>query len=45
MHMGGALGRLLFVAAKPHSLGGGGRQHRGTDGDMAVGSPPCKTSP
>jgi hypothetical protein len=28
-HGGGALGRLLFVIAEPHSLGGGGRQHRG----------------
>jgi hypothetical protein len=26
---GGALGRLLFIAAEPHSLGGGGGQHRG----------------
>jgi hypothetical protein len=26
---GGALGRLLFVTAEPHSLGGGGGQHRG----------------
>jgi hypothetical protein len=26
-HGGGVLGRLLFVTAKPHSLGGGGRQH------------------
>jgi hypothetical protein len=23
------LGRLLFVTAEPHSLGGGGGQHRG----------------
>jgi hypothetical protein len=28
-HGGGALGRLLFVIAEPHSLGGGGGQHRG----------------
>jgi hypothetical protein len=28
-HGGGALGRLLFVTAEPHSLGGGSRQHRG----------------
>jgi hypothetical protein len=28
-HGGGALGRLLFVTAEPHSLGGGGGQHRG----------------
>jgi hypothetical protein len=26
---GGALGRLLFVTAEPHSLAGGGGQHRG----------------
>jgi hypothetical protein len=26
---GGALGRLLFVPAEPHSLGKGGGQHRG----------------
>jgi hypothetical protein len=26
---GGALGWLLFVTVKPHSLGGGGGQHRG----------------
>jgi hypothetical protein len=26
---GGALGRLLFVTAEPHSIGGGGGQHRG----------------
>jgi hypothetical protein len=25
---GGVLGRLLFITAEPHSLGGGGRQHR-----------------
>jgi hypothetical protein len=29
MHGGGALGRLLFITAEPHSLGGGGGQHRG----------------
>jgi hypothetical protein len=28
-HGGGTLGRLHFVTAKPHSLGGGGGQHRG----------------
>jgi hypothetical protein len=28
-HRGGALERLLFVTAKPHSPGGGGGQHRG----------------
>jgi hypothetical protein len=28
-HGGGTFGRLLFVTAKPHSLGGGGGQHRG----------------
>jgi hypothetical protein len=28
-HRGGALGRLLFVTAEPHSLGRGGGQHRG----------------
>jgi hypothetical protein len=28
-HGGGTLGRLLFVTAEPHSLGGGGRHHRG----------------
>jgi hypothetical protein len=28
-HGGGALGRLLFFTAEPHSLGGGGGQHRG----------------
>jgi hypothetical protein len=28
-HGGGALGRLLFVTAEPHSLGGGGGKHRG----------------
>jgi hypothetical protein len=28
-HGGGALGRLLFITAEPHSLGGGGRQHQG----------------
>jgi hypothetical protein len=28
-HGGVALGRLLFVTAEPHSLGGGGGQHRG----------------
>jgi hypothetical protein len=28
-HGGGALARLLFVAAEPHSLGGGGGQYRG----------------
>jgi hypothetical protein len=28
-HGGGALERLLFVATKPHSLCGGGGQHRG----------------
>jgi hypothetical protein len=28
-HRGGALGRLLFVTAEPHSLGGGDGQHRG----------------
>jgi hypothetical protein len=28
-HRGGALGRLLFITAEPHSLGGGGGQHRG----------------
>jgi hypothetical protein len=27
-HRGGVLGRLLFVSVKPHSLGGGGGQHR-----------------
>jgi hypothetical protein len=29
MHGGDTLGRLLFVTAEPHSLGGGGGQHRG----------------
>jgi hypothetical protein len=29
MHGGGALGRLLFVTAEPHSHGWGGGQHRG----------------
>jgi hypothetical protein len=28
MHGGGMTGRLLFVTAEPHSLGGGGGQHR-----------------
>jgi hypothetical protein len=28
-HGGSALGRLLFVTAEPHSLGGGGGHHRG----------------
>jgi hypothetical protein len=28
-HGGGTLGRLLFVTAEPHSLDGGGGQHRG----------------
>jgi hypothetical protein len=28
-HESGTLGRLLFVTAEPHSLGGGGGQHRG----------------
>jgi hypothetical protein len=28
-HRGDALGRLLFVTMEPHSLGGGGGQHRG----------------
>jgi hypothetical protein len=28
-HRGGMLGRLLFVTLEPHSLGGGGGQHRG----------------
>jgi hypothetical protein len=28
-HRGNALGRLLFVTVEHHSLGGGGRQHRG----------------
>jgi hypothetical protein len=28
-HGGGALGRLLFVTAEPHSPGGGGGQHQG----------------
>jgi hypothetical protein len=28
-HWGGALGRLLFVVVEPHSLSGGGGQHRG----------------
>jgi hypothetical protein len=28
-HGGGALGRILFVTAEPHSLGGGGGQHQG----------------
>jgi hypothetical protein len=28
-HGGGALGRLLFITAEPHSLGGGDGQHRG----------------
>jgi hypothetical protein len=28
-HWGGALGRPLFITAEPHSLGGGGGQHRG----------------
>jgi hypothetical protein len=28
-HGGSALVRLLFVTVEPHSLGGGGRQHRG----------------
>jgi hypothetical protein len=28
-HGGSALGLLLFVTAEPHSLGGGGGQHRG----------------
>jgi hypothetical protein len=29
MHEGGTLGWLLFITAEPHSLGGGGGQHRG----------------
>jgi hypothetical protein len=28
-HRGGALGRLRFVTAKPHSIGGGGGQYQG----------------
>jgi hypothetical protein len=28
-HGGGVLGQLLFVTIEPHSLGRGGRQHRG----------------
>jgi hypothetical protein len=28
-HGGSTLGRLLFVTAEPHSIGGGGGQHRG----------------
>jgi hypothetical protein len=28
-HRGGALGRLQFVTAESHSLGGGGGQHQG----------------
>jgi hypothetical protein len=28
-HKGGVQGRILFVTAEPHSLGGGGGQHRG----------------
>jgi hypothetical protein len=43
-HGGDTLGRLLFVTAEPHSLGGGGGQHRGRwtaprkmDGDVAAG--------
>jgi hypothetical protein len=44
-HGGGVLGRLLFVTAEPHSLGGGGGQHQGRQtgtwpGGLLLAEPP-----
>jgi hypothetical protein len=43
-HGGGALGRILFITAESHSLGGG-RQHRGKWMWTWPRPPPCRTSP
>jgi hypothetical protein len=47
-HGGGALGRLLFTA-EPHSLGGGGGQHRGRrtgtwPRDLLLAEPPPRVA-